>query len=155
MDFGLFLLKDGYLDLKKHLLTKLIQREYSIEDLIKIGTKAVQSSLYDLEQEGFITREIQNGQPHYKFNRTNLFFKIQKELEEIYENLIERKKYLSINTLFLCESCQNKLNYTQAIEKDFQCCGIMMKSLDTKEILQNIMKYMAIVENKLESLGKI
>lgn len=155
MDYGLNLLREEHLELKKQILTRLVKRSHKLEDLLTLGEKAIRSCLYNLEQEGFISRKTEDDKIYYVFDRSKILFKIQKELEETYEKLEEKRKFYTSNTIFYCDSCKKRFKYIAASEKDFDCCGETMKPFDATETLQNITKFIAFIKDKLESLEKI
>lgn len=138
----------------------LIKKTQTLEELMTLGNKhQIQSSLYELEQEGFITRMVQKGEEmnifSYEFNRTNLLFKIQKELEASYESYKQQQKYYTSNMLFYCDKCKNLFEYTSAMENSFRCCDEQLQSFDSTEVVENLMANMAYVKEKLKSLAKI
>ncbi|MFX1293939.1 MAG: hypothetical protein ACFFD2_03630 [Promethearchaeota archaeon] len=160
MDYGLSLLSIENLTLKKKILNLLIKKSRTFERLMELGTKhAVQSSLYDLEQEGFITRRIRTENEtniyYYIFNRTKLLFKIQKDLEENHRKMKEIMEFYTSNYLFYCDHCKKLFEYSEAMEAAFGCCGDKMISFDSTDIIQKITDNMAYIERKLDSLAKI
>ncbi|NVM55148.1 MAG: hypothetical protein HWN66_15690 [Candidatus Helarchaeota archaeon] len=157
LEYGLSLLAMDNIEIKKNMLSLVIKKTRTLERLMELGTKhAVQSSLYDLEQEGFITRKIKENIFSYEFNRIKILFKIQKDLESNHRRLKDEMDFYRANDcLFLCKSCKNMYEYTKAMENGFRCCGERMNSFDSTEIVQNIMKNMSYLENKLNSLSKI
>ncbi len=81
MDYGLSLLSGENLELKKQILSQVIRKTRTLEKLMELGTKhAVQSSLYDLEQMGFITRKIRTE------NELNIFYYVFTKLNIIPTN---------------------------------------------------------------------
>ena len=162
MDYGLSLLSTENLELKKSIIGLLIKKTRTLDKLMELGTKhAVQSSLYDLEQEGFITRKIRSdGESnifYYVFNRSKLLFKIQKDLENNYQKIKEKMNYYTSNSnsLFYCNKCNKLFEYTAAIERAFKCCDEALNSFDTKEIVHKLKTDIAYIEDKLNNLAKI
>ncbi len=161
LDYGLSLLSDDNIQLKKHMLTLLIKKSpRTLEKLMELGTKhAVQSSLYDLEHEGFINRKIKNEKDtniyYYNFNRTKLLYKIQKDLEENYEKMKEQRNFYTSQYLFYCNQCNKLYDYAEAMESAFNCCGITMKSFDATDNVQILDDNIAYIEDKLKSLSRI
>lgn len=158
LDYGLNLLSMENLELKGEMLGLIIKKSRTLEKLMELGTKhAVQSSLYDLEQEGFITRKIRNEKEtnvyYYVFNRSKLLFKIQKDLETNYEKMKEKMEFYSSNYLFYCGHCKKLFEYAEAMENAFRCCQAQMKSFDASEIVQKITENMAYLQSKLNSLS--
>ena len=142
------------------MLGLLIKKSRTLEKLMELGTKhAVQSSLYDLEQEGFITRKIKYEKEtnvyYYVFNRAKLIFKIHKDLENNYQKLREIKDFYSSNYLFFCNQCEKLFEYAEAMESAFTCCDQKMISFDATEIVQKITENMTYLKGKLSSLSKI
>ena len=138
----------------------LIKKTQTLEELMTLGNKhQIQSSLYELEQEGFITRKVQKGEEmnifSYEFNRASLLFKIQKELEDNYEKYKEQRDYYNANVLFYCKKCNKLFEYTSAMENTFQCCGEPLQSFDSSEAIKNLTANMAYIEVKLNSFAKI
>jgi len=161
LDYGLSLLSRENLELKKSMLELLIKKSRTLDRLMELGTKhAVQSSLYDLEQEGFITRRIKATKDtnvyYYIFNRSKLLFKIQKDIEDKNKRLKDIMEYYSSNYLFYCQNCEKIYEYSEAMERAFKCCDNgQMQSFDTTEIVQKITWNMAYLNDKLQSLAKI
>jgi transcription initiation factor IIE alpha subunit len=143
------------------MLELLIKKSRTLDRLMELGTKhAVQSSLYDLENEGFITRKIKAEKEtnvyYYIFNRNKLLFKIQKDIEDKSQRFQDIMKFYSSNYLFFCQQCEKLYEYAEAMEQAFKCCNDQqMQSFDTTEILQKITKNMAYLNDKLQSLAKI
>jgi len=142
------------------MLCILIKKTQTLEDLMKLGNKhQIQSSLYELEQQGFITRKVQKGEEmnifSYEFNRTKILFKIQRELESSYENYKKQQEYYAANVLFYCEKCKNLFEYTRAMENSFKCCDEPLHSFDSAGVLKNLIENMAYIEDKLKALAKI
>jgi len=160
LDYALSLLSNEHLELKKQMLSLLIKKSRTLDKLMELGTKhAVQSSLYDLEHEGFITRRIKSEKDqniyYYVFNRTKMLYKIQRDLEEKYRKMNEIMEYYTSNYLFYCHHCNRLYDYTGAMENAFNCCNDRMKSFDSSEIVKKIAKNMAYIKEKLEALSKI
>lgn len=160
LDYGLSRLSAENLELKKQMMSILIKKTQTLEELMQLGNKhQIQSSLYELEQEGFITRKVQKGEEFnifsYEFNRASLLFKIQKELEDNYEKYKEQRDYYNANVLFYCKKCNKLFEYTSAMENTFQCCGEPLQSFDSSEAIKNLTANMAYIEVKLNSFAKI
>ena len=157
LEYGLTLLSTENIELKKQMISLLIKKTRTLEKLMELGTKhAVQSSLYDLEQGGFITRKIKENIFSYEFNRTKILFKIQKDLETSHRELKQQMDFYSTNDcLFLCQVCKGLYEYTKAMESGFSCCGQRLSSFDSSQVIQKLSQNMAFIENKLNSLSKI
>ncbi|MDD1779397.1 MAG: hypothetical protein LUQ65_14640 [Candidatus Helarchaeota archaeon] len=160
LDYGLSRLSAENLELKKKMIGILIKKTQTLEELMELGNKhQIQSSLYELEQEGFITRLVQKGEEmnifSYEFNRATILFKIQKELEDHYRKYKQQRDYYTSNVLFSCKKCNKLFEYTTAMENAFQCCGEPMQSFDNSETLKNLTANMTYIEDKLKSFAKI
>jgi len=157
MDYGLNLLSTENIELKMSMLSLLIKKSpRTLETLMELGSKhAVQSSLYDLEQEGFITRRIKENIFSYEFNRAQILFKIKKTLETTYEKLNEDRNYYTTNVLFHCKICNKLFEYTYAMEHAFKCCGEQMNSFDSSRVIREIMENMTFIESKLSAFDKV
>ncbi|TFG05675.1 MAG: hypothetical protein EU536_01425 [Promethearchaeota archaeon] len=156
LDYGLTLLSEDHLELKREIISLLIKKTRTLEKLMELGTKhAVQSSLYDLEQEGFITRHVKENVYSYEFNRKKILFKIRKDLEMNYGDLQAQKKFHTLNDcLFTCNSCHKLYDYAKAMENGFLCCNNRVTSFDSSAIMQEIDEKMSFIAQKLNSLTK-
>jgi len=157
LNHGLTLLSPENRELKKQIITLLVKKTRTLEKLMELGSKhAVQSSLYDLEKWGFITRHIKENIYSYEFNRSKVLFKIQKDLETTYHRLQKEIEYYTKNDcLFICQSCKNLYDYAKAMENGFICCTSRLNSFDPAADIQKIRKQMIYIEDKLNSLAKL
>lgn len=157
LDYGVTLLSPDNIVLKMEMLSLIIKKTRTLEKLMELGTKhAVQSSLYNLEQNGFITRKVKENIFSYEFNRTKILFKIKKDLETRYQQIKDVKDYyISNDCLFVCSHCKQLFDYAKAMEHGFICCGARISSFDSTSIVQNLMDKMVFIEEKLKALSKI
>lgn len=155
MDYSLLLVDSEFLDLKKYLLINLVKRSHTTDDLFRIGKKAIRTCLYDLEKEGFLTRKTKDDSLIFEFNRSKILFKIKKDLENNHKKLKEMEKIFSKGPIFRCNVCGTFFNYTEAMEKDFQCCAQKLKSFEKTKILRKISQKLVFIEDKLDLLNEI
>lgn len=155
MDYALLILNEDFLYLKKKILRTLIRRPRNFEDLLKLGDRAIRNCLYNLEQEGFLARRIEDEKIFYKFDREKAIFKIRKDMEDYYVKLEKMRKLYSKNTLFECDTCKSLYDYPESMEMGFKCCGKKLNPYNPGKIIQNIIKNIAYVEEKLNYFEKI
>jgi transcription initiation factor TFIIE subunit alpha len=87
----------------------------------------------------------------WTFEYENIPERLEEEMHRLLEALEEREGYERDNEFYLCEQCQIRYEFGEAMEFDFQCrnCGSELTSMSNERLVDAMEKRIAEIREEL------
>lgn len=87
----------------------------------------------------------------WTFKYENIPSKMAEDMYRLRDALEERMEYESSNQFYLCDICQLRFGFEEAMEMEFECpeCGSDMNSIDSHEMVEAMRQRIVAIEEEL------